>query len=114
MPDGTSVNLCRWMALVGKRFRLADAVRDFDPDHILNDSGGEKIEVLCPFDENHSEEGKTGFFVSNPGNDGFESWTARCRHNGCAHLTDRLVFLKALLERTPELWEAMEKEEYYG
>jgi hypothetical protein len=34
-------------------------------------------------------------------------------HAGCADLKDRLVFLKGLLECTPELWEALEKEEYY-
>jgi hypothetical protein len=114
-PDGTEVNWIDWILAGGKIFKIADAIDDFDNDNVLQHRDGEKLEVICPFDENHSEQGGSGFSVKNPDGAVDENWAAGCRHNGCAHLNgDRLVFLNGLLERTPELWDALEKEEYYG
>ena len=101
-PDGTTISLNKWMSAGGKLFRIADAIRGFDPDIILIDRDENKLEVVCPFDDQHSEPERTGFFVKSPNRTVDESWSAGCLHDGCSHLGgDRLLFLKGLLERSP-------------
>lgn len=80
--------LGRWQSLAAERFQLARAVRDHAGDHVRVD-GGEKVNLRCPFDADHSNPGDeedTGFFVSDaaPGRNVAPLYVASCRHTSCA------------------------------
>lgn len=91
------INLNAWLKAGGRFFRLADVIKEFSPDVISRDVDSDKIDVECPWMEDHSGQARMGFFVSNANEEG--EFAAYCAHNSCSSQNRcRLTYLKALID----------------
>lgn len=82
-PEGRELG--RWFLKKGHGFQLAEVIRDYAPDRVRSDMGT-KIEIECPFDENHSNAGDPddrACMVANAGDGPAESFVVSCRHESC-------------------------------
>lgn len=81
--------LARWSIDHAAYFQAADAIRDHDPGRVRSD-GSTKIEIECPFDEEHSNPGDPkdkACMVINAGDGTAETFIINCRHDSCQSRT---------------------------
>lgn len=91
------INLNDWLRAGGRYFQLADVIRECSPDIISRDVEHDKIDVECPWMDDHSGQSRYGFFVSNAA-EGNE-FAAYCAHNSCSSTGRcRLGYLKGLID----------------
>ncbi|UTU07898.1 PE-PGRS family protein [Caulobacter phage C1] len=82
--------LGRWSLKRAHGFQVADVIRTFAPERIRSDTGL-KIEIECPFDENHSNPGDPddrACMAVNAGDGPSEIFTVSCRHESCQDRTN--------------------------
>lgn len=82
--------LGKWSIGHAHGFQIADAIRDFAEDRIRT-PGSTKIDIECPFDEDHSNPGDPedrGCFAVNAGDGPSEIFTIKCQHDACASRTN--------------------------
>jgi hypothetical protein len=86
-PEGRELG--RWFMKKGHGFQIADVIRDNAPERVRSDMGT-KIEVECPFDENHHNAGDPNdraCMVANAGDGIADGFVVSCRHEGCQEKT---------------------------
>ena len=90
----------KWFRKPGKRFDVVEFIQENAPDSILIDNG-DKLEVICPHDELHSESEETGCFVHSRDEEPEKSFAFHCMHDHCADLdpVDRMHKLLQILEK---------------
>ena len=107
----------RWAARRADGFLIADLIRDHAPDRMRSD-GGEKIEIECPFDADHSNAGDPEDRACMAKNGGDTGFVITCRHEGCQE-RDRLAMLNRMVEdgwftaddARDDAYDAIEREE---
>lgn len=81
--------LGRWLMQRGHGFQIVDVIRDL-ADARIRANKGNKIEIECPFDEDHNDAGNPddrACMAVNAG-DGISDWfTVSCRHESCRNKT---------------------------
>lgn len=84
----------RWAARRADGFQIVDLIRDHAPERIRSDHG-EKLEIECPFDDEHSNAGdpEDRACMARNGDSGF---VITCRHEGCQD-HDRLAMLNRMV-----------------
>ncbi len=90
--------LGRWSMKSGHGFQVADVIRDHAPEKIRAD-GATKMDIECPFDEDHSDPGNPddrGCFAVNAGDGVSDFFTIRCQHDSC-HGKTGLDFLGKMI-----------------
>lgn len=90
--------LGQWSINAAKGFQIVDVIRDHADDRIRTD-GSSKIDIECPFDEDHSNPGDPedrGCFAVNAGDGPSEIFTIKCQHDSCQGKTN-LDFLGKML-----------------
>lgn len=83
-------DLGRWSIKAAGGFQIVDVIRDHAEDRIRT-NGSTKIDIECPFDEDHSNPGDPedrGCFAVNAGDGQSEIFTIRCAHDSCAGRTN--------------------------
>lgn len=91
--------LGRWSRKAAHGFQIVDAIRDYAEERIRT-NGAQKIDIECPFDEDHSNPGDPedrGCFAVNAGDSASEVFTIRCQHDSC-HGRTNLDFLGKMLK----------------
>lgn len=81
--------LGRWSIDHAQYFQAADAIRDHDPDRIRT-HGTTKIDIQCPFDDEHSNPGDPddkACMVINAGDGVAETFIIKCQHDSCQSRT---------------------------
>lgn len=94
-PKGRSTTadgkaLGRWSSKAAPGFQIADVIRDHAEDRIRS-QGSTKMEIECPFDEEHSNPGDPedrACVVINAGDGHSEIFTIKCQHDSCAQRTN--------------------------
>ena len=92
-------NLGRWAVKAAHGFQIVDVIRDYAEDRIRT-NGSQKIDIECPFDEDHSNPGDPedrGCFAVNAGDGPSEIFTIKCQHDSC-HGRTNLDFLGKMLK----------------
>jgi len=87
-PEGQALG--KWSVGAAGGFQIADVIRDHAEDRIRTE-GSTKIEVECPFDEEHSNPGDPddrACFAINAGDGTSDIFTIRCLHESCAERTN--------------------------
>lgn len=82
--------LGRWSMKAAHGFQIVDVIRDHDPDRIRT-NGATKIDIECPFDDEHSNPGDPedrGCFAVNAGDGPSEIFTIKCAHDSCQEFTN--------------------------
>jgi hypothetical protein len=82
--------LGRWAIKAAHGFQIADVIRDHADDRIRT-PGSSKIDIECPFDEEHSNPGDPedrGCFAVNAGDGPSEIFTIHCAHDSCQGKTN--------------------------
>lgn len=82
--------LGRWSIKAAGGFQIVDLIRDHADDRIRT-SGSEKIDIECPFDEEHSNAGDPedrACFAVNAGASDAPVFTIKCQHDGCRERTN--------------------------
>lgn len=80
----------RWSIKAAEGFQIADVIRDHAEDRIRT-PGSTKIDVECPFDEEHSNAGDPedrGCFAVNAGDGPSPVFTIKCAHDSCQERTN--------------------------
>lgn len=91
--------LGRWAKKTAHGFQIVDVIRDHAEDRIRT-NGGTKIDLECPFDEDHSNPGDAedrGCFAVNAGDGPSEIFTIKCQHDSCQGRTN-LDFLGKMIK----------------
>jgi hypothetical protein len=91
--------LGRWAVKRAHGFQIADVIRDHADDRIRT-HGSTKLDVECPFDDDHSNPGDPedrGCFVCNAGDGPSDIFTIKCAHDSCQGRTN-LDFLGKMLK----------------
>jgi hypothetical protein len=82
--------LGRWSMRNAGGFQIVDVIRDHADDRIRT-NGSSKIDIECPFDEEHSDPGNPddkGCFAVNAGDGPSDIFTIRCAHDSCSQRTN--------------------------
>lgn len=82
--------LGRWSIKYAGGFQIADVIRDHADDRIRT-HGANKIDIECPFDEEHSNAGDLddrACMAVNAGDGSSDIFTIRCQHHGCVERTN--------------------------
>jgi len=107
------VALGRWSIKRAGGFQIADVLRDLADDRIRT-HGSTKLDIECPFDEDHSNPGDPedrGCFVCNAGDGPSEIFTIRCAHDACQSRTN-LDFLGKMIKDDWFSNDVLEDEQY--
>ncbi len=91
--------LGRWSTRAAHGFQIADVIRDHADDRIRT-PGSSKIDIECPFDEDHSNPGDPedhGCFAVNAGDGPSDIFTIHCAHDACQGKTN-LDFLGKMIK----------------
>jgi hypothetical protein len=91
--------LGRWSIKRAGGFQVVDLIRDY-ADERIRTNGSNKIDIECPFDEEHSNPGDPedkGCFAVNAGDGPSEIFTIKCQHDSCSQRTN-LDFLGKMLK----------------
>lgn len=91
--------LGRWSQKAGHGFQIVDVIRDH-ADERIRTNGSQKIDIECPFDEEHSNPGDPedrACFAVNAGDGPSEWFTIKCQHDSCQGRTN-LDFLGKMLK----------------
>lgn len=81
--------LGRWATKTARGFQIVDVIRDHADDRIRS-HGSTKIDLECPFDEDHSNPGDPedrGCFAVNGGDGLSPIFTIKCQHDSCQDKT---------------------------
>ncbi|UTC28997.1 hypothetical protein MARCHEWKA_04850 [Brevundimonas phage vB_BpoS-Marchewka] len=92
-------DLGRWSIKAAGGFQIVDLIKDHADDRIRT-NGAHKIDIECPFDEDHSDPGNPedkGCFAVNAGDGPSEIFTIKCQHDSCSQRTN-LDFLGKMLK----------------
>lgn len=92
--------LAPWSRTNAERFQIADVIRDHAEDRIRT-TGSTKIDVECPFDEEHGNPGDPedkGCFAVNAGDGPSPIFTIKCQHDSCASRTNLDMLGKMLAD----------------
>ena len=105
-------NLKAWIAQYGSTYEVETALRSHPENEEIfrqeRSEGGVHIE--CPFEDEHSEPGGTGTFVTNASDNGDRGIGVHCCHNsrlanrGTGQRVDRLIFITRMLDSARLLW----------
>lgn len=90
---------------------LAKRGRDLDIEAVFESYGeilterssGTGYEAICPFDDEHTNQGESGFFITNNDEEN-GNWFAKCMHNACSE-RDRATFLDRVIVDNELTWE---------
>lgn len=91
--------LGRWSIKAAGGFQIVDVIKDHCDDRIRT-NGAHKIDIECPFDEEHSDPGNPedkGCFAVNAGDGPSEIFTIKCQHDSCSQRTN-LDFLGKMVK----------------
>jgi|GEM_PF-2811707 len=83
-------DLGHWSKVHADRFQIVDLIKDHAEDRIRT-NGAHKIDIECPFDEEHSNPGDpedTGCFAVNAGDGSAPVFVVKCQHDACANRTN--------------------------
>lgn len=92
-------DLGRWSIKAANGFQIVDVIKDHCDDRIRT-NGSNKIDIECPFDEEHSDPGNPedkGCFAVNAGDGPSEIFTLKCQHDSCSQRTN-LDFLGKMVK----------------
>lgn len=87
-PQGR--DLGHWSKTHAGRFQIVDLIKDHAEDRIRT-NGAHKIDIECPFDEEHSDPGNTedkGCFAVNAGDGDAPVFVVKCQHDACTNRTN--------------------------
>ncbi len=90
--------LGRWSSQSSNGFQIVAVIHDLADDRIRT-AGSSKIDIECPFDEDHSNAGDPddrGCFAVNAGDGPSDIFTIKCQHDSCQGKTN-LDFLGKML-----------------
>lgn len=96
-PEGR--DLGRWSIKAAGGFQIVDLIKDHAEDRIRT-NGSSKIDIECPFDEEHSNPGDPedkGCFAVSAGDGPSEIFTIKCQHDSCSQRTN-LDFLGKMIK----------------
>lgn len=96
-PEGRELG--RWSIKRASGFQIVDVIRDYAEDRIRT-PGTSKIDLECPFDEDHSNPGDPedrGCFAVNAGDGPSPVFTVKCQHDSCQGKTN-LDFLGKMVK----------------
>ncbi len=82
--------LGRWSIKAAGGFQIVDVIKDHCDDRIRT-NGAHKIDIECPFDEEHSDPGNPedkGCFAVNAGDGSSDIFTIKCQHDSCSGRTN--------------------------
>ncbi|HWE45088.1 MAG TPA: primase-helicase family protein [Caulobacteraceae bacterium] len=82
--------LGRWSKRAAHLFLVRQAIDEHCPDHIRNETS-QGVEILCPFDENHSNAGDPddrACLAVDAGDGPSDFFTVTCRHESCRSRTN--------------------------
>ena len=91
--------LGRWSIKAAGGFQIVDLIKDYAEDRVRT-NGAHKIDIECPFDEEHSNPGDPedkGCFAVSAGDGPSEIFTIKCQHDSCSERTN-LDFLGKMLK----------------
>ncbi|USN15419.1 hypothetical protein KIKIMORA_02730 [Brevundimonas phage vB_BpoS-Kikimora] len=91
--------LGKWSIKCAGGFQIVDLIRDHAEDRIRT-NGANKIDIECPFDDEHSNAGDPedrACFAVNAGDGPSDIFTLKCQHDSCAERTN-LDFLGKMIE----------------
>jgi hypothetical protein len=92
--------LGRWSIKAASGFQIAEVIRDHADDRIRT-NGSTKIDIECPFDEDHSNPGDPedrACMAVNAGDGPSEIFTIKCQHDSCAERTNLDMLGKMLAD----------------
>ena len=92
-------DLGRWSIKRAGGFQIVEVIRDYAEDRIRT-PGTSKVDIECPFDEDHSNPGDPedrGCFAVNAGDGPSPVFTVKCQHDSCQGKTN-LDFLGKMLK----------------
>ncbi len=108
-------DLGHWSKTHADRFQIADLLKDHAEDRIRS-NGAHKIDIECPFDEEHSDPGNPedrACFAVNAGDGSAPVFTVKCQHDSCSQRTN----LDHLGKMLADGWfdrEALDDANYYS
>jgi hypothetical protein len=95
---GESVDLVKWAAVFGPRFKIVDALKSRVPDVFVGRVSEGKHHIKCPFADEHSDNDPgTATFAANAGETKTKGFVVSCRHAHCAE-RDRTAFVVRMLD----------------
>ncbi|MNR96398.1 hypothetical protein D3C72_275510 [compost metagenome] len=83
-------DLGHWSKSHADRFQIVDLIKDHAEDRVRT-NGAHKIDIECPFDEEHSDPGNPedkGCFAVNAGDGDAPIFTVKCQHDSCSQRTN--------------------------
>lgn len=95
-PGGEIINL--WHRKAKDRFLLPQLIEAEAPERVRRHVSEGKIEIECPFEDQHSKEGGTGTVCMDPQTNEQEVWTASCPHDSCQG-RHKFEFLEEMLKQ---------------
>ncbi len=93
--------LARWSIKHAQGFQVVEVIRDYADDRIRS-SSAHKIELECPFDEEHSNPGDPddrACFAVSAGDGPSEIFTVKCQHESCCDYTNLDMLGKMLKDQ---------------
>lgn len=88
-----------WAARFGDRFLIADALETYSPHYLRPEKDKEGVRhIECPFENEHTNFGGSGTFVTNAGDSAHGGFVIRCMHDSCAE-RDRLAFICEMVKQ---------------
>lgn len=87
-----------WAAQRADGFQIVEVIRDFAPEMIRTTKGENAVEIMCPFDDEHSDAGNaddTACLATNADNQGF---SVTCQHASCNDVHDRLAMVNRMVD----------------
>lgn len=87
-PEGKALG--KWSSRRAQGFQIVDVLRDHAEEKIRT-NGTAKVEIVCPFDENHSNPGDPedrACFAVNAGEGLSDIFTIKCLHDSCSSRTN--------------------------
>ncbi len=113
-------DLVKWAARKGKGFAVYDFLKAYAPGYLRREANQDRCAVECPFEEEaHSKADPKdrGAWVVNGASDEAKSeeggFVWGCKHNGCSHRKDRLLFIKQALRKGWFSVQALDDEQFY-
>ena len=96
-PSG--IDLMTWAGEgFARRLQIVDLIRDVCPDKERNDPAAGKIELECPFEAWHTEEGGTACWAEDAIERHGKGYDWGCHHDSCKGYHDRLDMLEKALD----------------
>ena len=97
--DGHEFDLKTWFKSRRSDFSIMDAYEQFAPGHVVD--SGDKVDITCPNEGEHSKPGGKGTFCSDADPDtNHDKWVINCEHHHCKDRGTLFFIHKAIEDGT--------------